>query len=452
MFFVDGMKSICKQFIYDIKDNSRVVAGLVIAFFQFFYYLGCDYIGVEHADTVSYVYHSFAISDLDARPPIYPFILKLCGMLVGESRYYFLVCLIQIFVSVISVVFFFKICCAAFEKEWLAVVITVFYGCNPAMLYWNTAIMTEALSISMSVFFLYNIAKYAINPKDNALNGILMSIISLVATMIKPSLVIYLGICGVLLILQFFMDKNNRPILLKVFISFVICFAVVMGYCGLEYKYNGVFNVSTLGPRHELINCLATGTYKNYPDKELVSQIDAYLEEGGGEWEEHSISTKIMAIFGEDRPTQARMTKEFAAYCDKSDPSARYRFVFENVKNSFLNEGYDLGWIYHKKANVLVNVIAKLQMYIFGIIENRLAWLFVVPVLMLISTVILWIRNRNCPWLFLGILGVTVATIIVNYLGDYGSFIRITIYVLPFIYFGIGLEISQCCSTRSCDS
>ena len=154
----------------------------------------------------------------------------------------------------------------------------------------------------------------------------------------------------------------------------------------------------------------------------------------------------IYRLFGEDRPTQSKRTKEFASYCDKSDPIARYRFVMANIKNSVINESYDMGWLYHKKANVLVNLIAVIQMYVFGIIENRLAWLFVMPVLMLIATVLLWIKNKQCPWLYLGIFGVTFATIIVNYFGDYGSFIRITIYVLPFVYFGVGLLVSQCCS------
>lgn len=422
-----------------IKMNSKVMAGFVIAFFQFFYYLGCDYLGIEHADTISYVHHSFAIRDIGPRPPLYPLLVTGCKMLVGESRYYTLICLIQIALSVVAVVYFFKICSAVFDSEWVAVAITVLYGCNPAMLYWNVAIMTESLAISMSVFFLYNIAQYATNPKDNVSNGVWMSIVSVIATMIKPSLVIYLGISIILLLLQFFI--NDRKISLKVIASVGVCIIFILGYCGAEYKYNGVFNVSTLGPRHELINCLATGTYKNYPDKDLVSQIDAYLVEGGGDWEEHSISTAIMELFGDDKTSQAKGTKEFATYCDKSDPSARYKFIINNIKNSIINEGYDMGWIYHKKANVMTNIIAGIQMYLFGIVENRLAWLFVMPLVLIVAAIVLWIRNKTCPWLYLGVFGVTFATIIVNYLGDYGSFIRITIYVLPFIYFGAGLLI-----------
>lgn len=426
-----------KTIIEWVKENNKVTAGLLIAFFQFFYYLGCDYIGIEHADTISYVNHSFAIADLSARPPLYPFIIAVCRALVGSTRCFFAVCLIQITVSIISVFVFYKTCEIAFNNTNIALLTTVFYGCNPAPLYWNTAIMTESLAITLTVFFIYFVVKYIV--KNDVASGVCAPITALVAMMVKPTLVIYLGVCIAMLFFQFLLCEKLRKQVIKLSLAVLSCLAIVMGYAGIIYNNSGLFNVSNLGPRHALAISLATETYKNYPDAELVDQIDEIYSEYGRDFGEHAATTKMMELFGNDRISRNRGTSEFVKVCNSYDPMARYEFVIESIINSIKNESYTLGWLYHKQANVLVNIIAAIQKYIFGVMENHLFWLFVIPVCTLISTIMQWIKKKECPWIHLGITGTLLIIIIANYMGSYDSFYRLTVYALPVMYVGVGL-------------
>lgn len=424
-----------------ISSNLKNISIGVIVFFQLSYYLGCDYIGVEHADTISYVYHSFAVADLGARPPLYPLIIAACRAMVGENRFFFAVCMIQILAQILSVVVFYMACRLAVNSENVASVVTMFYGCNPAPLYWSTAIMSESLAISITVFFLYFIVSYIV--KNDVKKGVMAAITALIAMMIKPTLVIYLGVCIAMIFLQFILCKNMREHIFKVAISVGICMIVVLGYAGIIYKNNGMFNVSDLGPRHALAISLATETYKNYPDAELVNQIDKIYNEYGRDFGEHAATTKMMELLGNDKISRNRGTSEFVKVCNSYDSMARYEFVIESVINSIKNESYTLGWLYHKQPNVLVNIIAAIQKYIFGIIENHLFWLFVIPVCTLISTIMQWIKKKECPWIHLGITGTLLIIIIANYMGSYDSFYRLTVYALPVMYFGVGLIISE---------
>lgn len=424
-----------------IKKNKVQIVIFIITIFQLFYYTGCDYIGIEHADTISYAYHSFAIADIGARPPIYPLLIAACRMAFGQNRCYAAVCLFQIVLSTISMILFYYTTKRVCSNKNIALLITLFYGCNPAPLEWNISVMTESLSMSITVIFLYFVVKYIV--EDDITSGIFASVVSLIAMFIKPTLVVYCGVCFAMIVLQFFFRKEMRKTLFRVAVANFCCIAVVVGYSGLMYKYNGTFSVSNLGPRHSLAVCLADGNYKNYHDADLVEQIQDIYEQSGKDFASHTVTTEIMNLFGEDTISRHNGTVSFVKECNSYNKTARYEFVIDNVIGSIKNEGYTLGWLYYKNANIIVNIMSGIQKYVFGIIENRLAWLFVIPLITLISTILLWIKNKECPWIHLGITGMLCVIIVSNYMGSYDSFYRLTVYALPVMYLGVGAVVDQ---------
>lgn len=181
---------------------------------QMRFYFNCAEMGELAPDSYSYINYG-KIGGM--RTPLYPLMIRICHIIAGEEHYIFVIAMIQIMFSLIAVYFLWKIFNMITDRYILNAIIVILYGCNTGICTYDVLILTESLAISVSVLFLYSIVKYV--KTVNYSNGIWAVIISLVATGIKPTLAVYTGVCLVLLIIQFFLNKNDRATIFKVAIA-----------------------------------------------------------------------------------------------------------------------------------------------------------------------------------------------------------------------------------------
>lgn len=87
------------------------------------------------------------------RTPIYPLLIKGCYVLTGEKYYLFIIAVIQIILSFLSIIFLWKVFDMVTDKYILKALIILFYGCNIGICTWDVQILTESLAITVSVFF-----------------------------------------------------------------------------------------------------------------------------------------------------------------------------------------------------------------------------------------------------------------------------------------------------------
>ena len=61
----------------------------------------------------------------------------------------------------------------------------------------------------------------------------------------------------------------------------------------------------------------------------------------------------------------------------------------------------------------------------------------------IIASVLKWIKRKECPWYWLGVAGTLLIIYLSVYIGSYADFTRLTVYSLPFVYFGILLLVDE---------
>lgn len=64
---------------------------------------------------------------------------------------------------------------------------------------------------------------------------------------------------------------------------------------------------------------------------------------------------------------------------------------------------------------------------------------YIVGLIELVFSLREMIKHKPVPWIDFGIAGFIMAILISVYIGTYAEYMRSTIYILPFMYLGIGL-------------
>lgn len=426
-----------------MKRRIENIILFLIIFFQMFYYTLCDAIGTSKADTITYIKHDFSVKAWGTRTPLYPALIAVTKAVFGENRFMVIIALIQMIIFAFAVYVFYKTVELSCENKTVSLVAALFLGVNPALLDWNTVVMTESLSVSISIFFLYFVVKYI--KKSGSFEGIMACVMAFTAFLIKPVLVVYLGVIIALVCLRIIMKEETKKTLIPVLTALAVCMVLVLGYASVVKANRGVFNVSALGPRHSVAKVLATESYKNYPDEKLVKQIDEVYESYNRDFGSHSCTSEVMSLINdsENQPEKNKEILEFTKACNENNPGANTAFILNCMKNDVLYNSYTLGWLYFDRANVFTNIVAKLYRLVFGQYICKMWLMFGMTVISAIFTIVKWIKEKKCPWFFLGTFGVLFIIIGINYLGSYDSFDRLTVYSLPFTIFGLAQIVKE---------
>ncbi len=427
-----------------IKKYIRYTPPLIIILVQLAFYCSCPEIGVLGDDSSSYIDYAFTLQGIGGtRVPLYPLVLRICRILFGESRYLFFTACVQILISALSVFILYKTLRLATDNLLLSDIIAVLYGCNSCIMNWNIAIWSESLSISVTVFFLYAIVKYVKSPSFK--NGTAAILLSLIAAGVKPTLAVYSGLCLVLLVLQFFTEKSLRRMIGK--LSAVLG-AVILIYAGYSYNnwvWSGTFNLTNLGPRHSLVPCLLTGCYLNYPDEELTSEITRVFNDclaAGDDGRGWATTTPVMELFGANLREQNINVSEFTSYCLRTDPMAYLRYQYGNI-STYWSKPYSriiFPDILQYAPNPLFKILLFMQrdLPVFTVGSG-----FYMMALCLFLTLYQWIRTKRCPYFYLGVWGAITVIEASVFLGSYNAFARLSVYILPFLYFGCALILED---------
>ena len=426
-----------------IRKYIRFAPSLLIIFlFRMTYYLNYPVIGEIGPDSGSYIdYYFFRLSGYGKRTPLYPLIIRICKILTGENHYLFATACIQILISAAAVFFLYKAIYIATDNRLVSNIIVILYGCSNCIPYWDMQILSESLAISVSVFFLYAIVKYVKYPSFKS--GTTAILMSLIATGIKPTLAVYSGICLVLLLLQFFLQKDIRRMIWKLSAVLGCVILIYVGYSYNNWVQYGTFNLTNIGPKHSLINCLVTGVYLNYPDQSLVSEIDSIYSaaiEAGKYPRATSTTVPIMDLFGSPAHERNIKLKAFTSYCIKTDPGAYRRYLLDNII-AWWNRSYVIkadisspttDWF----ARIILFIQRDLSLCEVGTGFYMLIFCFCLALYK-------WCKERQCPWYYLGVWGTLTIIEVSVFLGSFDAYTRLTVYALPFIYFGWAIILND---------
>lgn len=427
--------------IEDLKKRiykPEIAGVLVILLFRFVYYKNVIFAEMD-GNSASYIEMDWADFQRGERMPLYPLIIRLNRLLLGE-HYLTGVVWCQIIVSLIAVIFFYKAVKMATENRFVACIAMVFYGCYPGIMGFDTFILSESFALSLSVFLLYFAVCYI---RDSTWkNGGRMLLLVFLAVCEKSALVIYVPAVFVLLILQNFLLREKRRIVWKLVIVNSLISVFLLIHAGQVYVHAGTFSIDKRGPRHMLAACLQSGIYKNYPDQDLVQKMEKIYTENNQEisWD---VLEPIMKMFGSGSKEYNPRLIKFNSYCIRSDPGRFVRYMFgrfiQNAQTTFA---------VHSMANpkgIIEKVILLIQKSIFLLI--CIVHIYLIGLSSMLLLIRKWKKSGECPWYYLGTVGILSAIVISVFLGTYGNYFRTMVYVLPFAFFGLALIITDLSDT-----
>ncbi len=420
------------RMIFVKKYLPESISACLILIFRFIYYKNVQ-IAKIYPDSSSYINFNW----FGARTPVYPLFLSISHFIGGKESQLIVGVLFQMAISLAAVFFLYKAIKTATDNRWISCVIVTLWGGCAGVMCWDVLILTESLAISISIFFLYFAVLYL---KFGRIKyGICLIGTAFLATWVKPGLVIYTAAVLFLLLLRFFLLKSDRNETEKLLGITGICIGIYLLYAYGVYLTAGVFNLSDQGPRHMLVSCLVTDLYKNYPDKQLVEMIEQiYIDHNYSIG--YETTTPIMQLFGNSWRDINMRVNEFNSYCLKTDVSAYVSYLWKTaIGNLPVSYGGSYGTTVYE--NEVYHILMNLQTSVFP--EIKIGQAYIIDIVSIFFLIKKWIKNKTCPWYYLGVAGLISSIYISVYIGTYNEWSRTTSYVLPFVYFGIALFLDE---------
>lgn len=415
------------------KYRLECIAAALIVLFRFIYYKNTQ-IAVMYPDSGSYMGFGAVLSG--ARTPGYPLFVEACRLLAGDAHHLTGVVLFQIGCSLTANYFLYKAVTEACGNRRIGCVTALLWGCCPGVISWDVIILSESCSLSITILFLYYAVRY-LKIRDLK-NGMGMVWTAFLAAWIKPPMAVYtMAVLG-LLIIQYFMGWNRKRTLLLAGAA-GICVGIYLLYAYRVYLIAGTFNLTSQGPRHMLAACLRSGVYKNYPDVHLAEAIERIYAEHGYSIA-YDTTTPVMELFGDNWREINIAVGTFNSYCIRSDVPRYMRYVSNLIWNN-MNVVYTDGYAAAAYEGRLYEILMELQNVLFTGV--KIGHVYILGLISLFVTARGWIKSGECPYVWLGVCGLIAAIFLSVYIGTYSEFMRSTVYVLPFFYFGLGMLLEK---------
>ncbi len=403
---------------------------------RFLFYLFVDMPRIE-GDTHTYLEFTWRGFLCGERMPLYPLVIRL-NRLLFHDRYLMGVVVCQILVSLVSVLYLYRSVRIATQNRGIACAAAFFYGGNPWLVNADVVILTESFAISITVFLLYHTVCYI--RSHSWRSGMWMVLCILLAVLQKSAMFVYVPAYLIFMAIQYFNIKDIRKIVLRLSAALLGIGCLLLLYAGQVWKNANTFSVDKRGPRHMLIACLETGLYKNYPDRELVEEIDRIYMESGKSPAWKKTQKPILLLFGDNQKEWNAQVRKFNNYCIGSDPGTYVRYLLGRFVNVIGRE-YKLLQSELDESSPAFHKIYQIQLLLFPLVKIGHVYLICGAVLLLL--IVKWRRNQECPWYYLGTAGMILVVLVSVIVGTFGSYERCTSYVLPFAFFGAALLLKD---------
>lgn len=409
----------------------EALSAFAVLFFRFVYYKNAV-IAELADDSASYINLNWEGFQRGERMPLYPLLIRF-HRLLWKNHYLEGVVCCQILVSLIAVVFLYKAVKLAVRNLLIACIAAVFWGCYPGVMGYDTVILSESLALSLSVFLLYFTVRYIRHSTGK--NGGRMLFAAFLAVCQKSALFIYVPATFVLLAMQFFLQKEKRKTVCRLAgINLLIAALLFLHACQVN-AHASTFGIDKRGPRHMLAACLESGLYKNYPDQKLVREIETIYTENDQKinW---TVFEPIMQMFGGNSKEYNPGLRKFCLSCIRSDPGGYLRYLFSRFTDN-IRVTFEIKHAKSDRGNAAEQFVLQMQNQIFFPVSIGQVYLIYFALLFLLIKK--WLKSGQCPWYYLGAVGILSAIIISVFVGTYNVYERCMIYILPFTCFGMAL-------------
>lgn len=229
-------------------------------------------------DTATYSYlEGYEFGKLNSfRTPVYPTFIRVVGLFGDDTtdELYARVAVAQELVSILSVFVFYLAMRKITKNKFMQSIGTLWYGCLPSIFSYNLCILTESLSISLFVVFLYTLFCYLQNKK--IYQQILLAIETIILVLLRPSFLYLFIFFAILWFCSFIWDKENRKKVGVGILITVLAGTVILGYRIANQVQNGIKGLSYVDSINQadiILGMKLYGSYENDPVDEEITRI-----------------------------------------------------------------------------------------------------------------------------------------------------------------------------------
>jgi len=253
-----------------IKHNKQIllILGITLVFRLLASQLTEPYILLQQdSDEYSNFDKNIFLGQVDvARTPVYPLFIMFVRWISFSSDPYVPVVVAQEIISLISLVFMYKIVRRYTSDAKLIYVLTLVYALQPTIWHWNKCILTESLSISFGVMFAWLLIRHLDKPKT--WSAIVISTGGFLAVMLRPALLSLFAVITVSWVVRFILSNPDRKQSIIGLGTSLFFIALLFGYVKLNHYQNGLKDISTVSTANQIMNLIDADIYENleYPD------------------------------------------------------------------------------------------------------------------------------------------------------------------------------------------
>lgn len=477
-----------------IKRPEFIVISLIIIL-RVLYYICLDYTltpdSYEYIARDGFAWLHGAVDRY--RLPVYPMIIDVCKY-VSESHYTLLLCLFQFIVSLFSVIVLYWTIRKITEKKWICLFVTFIYGTLLAVAGWDKTLLTESLSLSLTVFVLFGIVSFI---KEHRYSHVIITTICLlIGCFLRAVFVIYLGLFfGFLILTVIFPSVGtkdpSRKRNVKCALITSIPIVLVLLYAFAFHNQFGGFTLSDSALGQQLYVVLQNDYYKESSDTELTEIADSILNNTAGSTLEKKLNKFIDSYYSNpDDPEILELKEYMLTLCDNrlseeieanleeliyEEYQNHYKCSFANsiyLARLYIMENYDRSRVEqfvdesksnHLKQNLIripLNVLDSYSCYLTtkssprslsilsALFNNSLFFInitvvhsLIVSVVELLAFVVIRIKKKKTEWIRLGLGALILSTILLSIFGTNGDFARTAITCLPCMFAAVALHI-----------
>jgi 4-amino-4-deoxy-L-arabinose transferase-like glycosyltransferase len=385
-------------------------------------------------DTDSYVnFHAnllFGQTD-GRRTPVYPYFIKLIG-LFGADNLFDHVVTAQIIVSFLSIILFYGVVKTLFRHPAIIFIASLIYGLMLPVINFDKVLITESLSVTCCLLFIYLIVRYLKKPAHTM--AWLLTLLVFVAVILRPSFIYLLPLVIVFWLLRLLTVKSERRKCLSGLAASVVVMLLMAGYSALNKINSGFNGISLVSNNNQMAVVVNGGLYVNGNDSEIIAAINynKNLQQKNGGIPVAGIN--IMKRFDPER------VHRYIVSCIVSCPFAYLQYM--GAKLSALR----CDNIFTNYADHQVNPTAfRVERFEYGVFRIPFMWLYIFIVLDLVLITARWIKSKQPPWINL-VLWMTIAgQLAVAIAGGYSEYQRLILAAIPALVISVFFYVDMVC-------
>lgn len=363
------------------------------------------------------------------RTPVYPLVIQLCRWLGREDTYLFNVVILQAAVSLLSALVLFKIIFILTKNDKIAAAGMLFYGLADSIIGWDTSILTESLSLSGTVFFLYLLIQFLNHPTEKS--GTKLTVFTFVLVFLRPTFLAFFAVVGILFVGFALFERGFRKIALKSLIAVGAGTLLILVYSYNFSLYHEVFSITDASPRQQLLNSIQSGSYQYSSDTEVVELLDRALAESDNDvWSAMWMAQRTFGNARIQKFAQNSFRQAGDIYRNYLLGSWRYSFKDNYTSYDFTTSEYQYGALGRalRQFSRSLNVLSMYHSYLFCVV-------------LLAACVVVWIRVKKIPWLHGVFFGLSSVIAFSPFMTTCSEYMRTAIDVIPFMIVGIAVPL-----------